>query len=222
MEKIIKVLLYVILAAAVLSASTYFYADSIYYRLIAEDGFFESLTALLLLAISVLFLIRLLKVRRDRNMYWIALNVLIIIGAFFGFGEEISWGQRIFSIDSGDFFAQNNLQNETNLHNLEVGGVNLNKIFSLGLVVVFGSYFVLAQLLYKRVPFVKSLVDLFGVQIPQIRHSVLMLACTGFILLIPEIRIWELWEAIFVALLLLVFIEPLNEKEKLLVESSTK
>lgn len=217
MEKIIKVLLYIILVAAVIAASTFFYADSIYHAMVAEDGLFEYLTALILLAISVFSLVRVLKTGKSRNVYWLVFNMLIIIGAFFGFGEEVSWGQRIFSIDSGDFFIQNNLQNETNLHNLEVGGVNLNKLFSSGLVVVFGTYFILTQFLYKRIPFIKNLIDLFGVQIPRIKHSILMLACTGFVLLIPELRIWELWEAIFVALLLLVFIDPVNEKEKLFV-----
>lgn len=217
MEKIVKILLYVALVATVFAASTYFFADSFYYAAVAEDSFFEYLTAFILLAISIFSLLRIINERKTRNVYWLILNVLIVIGAFFGFGEEISWGQRIFSIDSGEFFTQNNLQNETNLHNLEVGGVNINKIISPLMVVVFGIYFVLAQLLYNKVGFIKKLVDLFGVPIPQTLHSVLMLACTGFILLIPELRIWELWEAIFVALLFLVFVDPKNEREKLLL-----
>ena len=31
--------------------------------------------------------------------------------------EEISWGQRIFKIESPEFFIQNNFQRELNLHN---------------------------------------------------------------------------------------------------------
>ncbi len=217
MEKIIKTVLYVILGAVVVTATAYFYASDIYHYAVAEDGVFETITALLLLSISVLFFMRLVKTRKNRNKYWMILNVLIVVGAFFGFGEEISWGQRIFSIDSGDFFTQNNLQNETNLHNLEIGGVNINKlIFSQGLVLVFGFYFVFAQVCHKRFSFFRNLVDLFGVQIPRLQHSLIILAGTGLVLAIPETRIWELWEAIFVAVLLLVFIDPLNEKERLL------
>lgn len=221
MEKILKIVLYIILVATILAASTYFYAEAFYHKMVAEDSPFEYATAFVLLAISVLFLVRLIKIGKTQNRYWMTLNILIIVGAFFGFGEEISWGQRIFSIESGEFFMQQNLQAETNLHNLEVNGVNINKlIFSQLMVVVFGFYFVLAQLFYRKVEFFKKLVELFGVQIPKIKHTILMLACTGFILLIPELRIWELWEAIFVVLLLLVFIEPFNQKEKLLLFAS--
>ena len=52
----------------------------------------------------------------------------MIIGLFFGAGEEISWGQRIFHIESSKFFNENNSQKETNLHNMIVDGVKLNKL----------------------------------------------------------------------------------------------
>lgn len=221
MERVIKIVLYIILVAAFLTASTFLYAKDFLHEMVAEDGLFEYATAFVLLAISVLFLIRIIKVGKTKNRYWLVLNILIVIGAFFGFGEEISWGQRIFSIESGEFFKHQNLQAETNLHNLEINGVNINKlIFSQFLVVVFGFYFILSQFLYRKFNFFKNLVDLFGVQIPRIKHTVLILVATGIILIIPERRIWELWEAIFVTLLLLVFIEPYNENDKLVVCNS--
>lgn len=223
MEKIYKIVLYVVLAASVLAASAYYYAEGFYLQMVAEDSPYEDATALILLAISILFLIRIIKVGKSKNKYWLIFNILIVLGAFFGFGEEISWGQRIFSIESGEFFQQQNLQGEINLHNLEIDGVNINKlIFSQLMVVVFGFYYVLSQLLYRKMKSFKNVVDLFGVPIPKIKHSVLMLLCTGFILIIPEQRIWELWEAIFVTLLLLVFIEPYNSKERLLDYSIEK
>jgi hypothetical protein len=185
--------------------------------MVAEDSVFEDATALVLLGISILFLVRFIKERKTRNKYWVVFNILIVLGAFFGFGEEISWGQRIFSVETGEFFAQNNLQNETNLHNLEINGVKLNKLlFSQGLVLVFGSYFVLSLLLYRRWNFFKKLIDLFGIQLPKIKHTIIMLVCTGVVLIIPDLRIWELWEAIFVVMLLLVFVEPANTKEGVL------
>ena len=42
--------------------------------------------------------------------------------------EEISWGQRVFGIESSEFFKANNLQSETNFHNMEVNGVKINKL----------------------------------------------------------------------------------------------
>lgn len=46
---------------------------------------------------------------------------VLALALFYTFMEEISWGQRIFNIESPDFFKQNNLQRETNLHNMLVG-----------------------------------------------------------------------------------------------------
>jgi hypothetical protein len=217
MERVLKSISYLIILAALLAASTYYYAEGFYHRMVAEDSVFEDATALVLLGISILFLVRFIKERKTRNKYWVVFNILIVLGAFFGFGEEISWGQRIFSVETGEFFAQNNLQNETNLHNLEINGVKLNKLlFSQGLVLVFGSYFVLSLLLYRRWNFFKKLIDLFGIQLPKIKHTIIMLVCTGVVLIIPDLRIWELWEAIFVVMLLLVFVEPANTKEGVL------
>ncbi|MFV0593634.1 MAG: hypothetical protein ACK5M7_19840 [Draconibacterium sp.] len=217
--KTLKIVLYIVIACSVLAIGSFYFAEPFYHKLVAEDGPFENLTALGLLTISVLSLMRLFRQRKQRNTYWLILNILVIAGTFFGFGEEISWGQRIFGIQAGEYFMQNNMQGETNLHNLEIGGVNINKlIFSQGLVIVFGFYFVLSLILYKKWPWFQKLVDLFGVQLPRFKYSVLLLACTLPILLVPDKRIWELWEAIFATILLLVFIDPWNKKEGLLAK----
>lgn len=44
--------------------------------------------------------------------------LVIAIMAYLLAMEEISWGQHIFGFESVSFFEQNNMQNETNLHNL--------------------------------------------------------------------------------------------------------
>jgi len=46
---------------------------------------------------------------------------LLAIACLYVVMEEISWGQRIFSIESPDLFKRHNLQGETNLHNFLVG-----------------------------------------------------------------------------------------------------
>jgi len=215
--RILKIIIYIFIISILFSGSTFYFANDIYHSTVAEDGYSENVTAITLLIISILFLARIIKIRKTRNTYWLVLNVFIVLGSFFGFGEEISWGQRIFSVESGEFFSQHNLQSETNLHNLQIGNIKVNKlIFSQGLVVVFGFYFILSLLFYKKFNFFKKIVDLFGIQIPKLIHSAIMLICTGLIMIIPDLRIWELWEAIFVLLLLLVFIDPYNSKEKLL------
>lgn len=39
---------------------------------------------------------------------------------FLAAGEEVSWGQRVFNIKTPDSIAKHNMQNEFNLHNLEI------------------------------------------------------------------------------------------------------
>ncbi len=53
-------------------------------------------------------------------------------------GEEISWGQRIFNIETPWFLAEANAEKETNLHNLVIGETSVNtlvfgKLLGLGL-----------------------------------------------------------------------------------------
>ena len=48
----------------------------------------------------------------ERAFYWAGAAAAIV-----ALGEEISWGQWIFFWSSSDFFAERNLQGETNLHN---------------------------------------------------------------------------------------------------------
>ena len=58
--------------------------------------------------------------RLRRQKQWLpivavaALSLVLIVMA----GEELSWGQRIFQWETGEFFIENNAQGETNLHNL--------------------------------------------------------------------------------------------------------
>ena len=47
--------------------------------------------------------------------------ILLALAGFYTCMEEISWGQRIFDIQTPDFFSNHNLQNETNLHNFLTG-----------------------------------------------------------------------------------------------------
>ncbi len=188
-----------------------------YDAMVQEDGLVEYTTAIMLLTISIFLLFRLIKVGKTKNTVWIIFNLFMILGLFFGFGEEISWGQRIFSVESGSFFAENNLQGETNLHNLSVNGVKINKIiFSYGFSVIFGTYFLFSLLLFKKSKFTKDLMAKFGIPIPKILHSIVLFITTGIILSIPDSRIWELWECLFVLTFFWVMLDPYNANEKLI------
>jgi len=54
----------------------------------------------------------------------------IINTIFLASMEEISWGQHIFHFPSSRYFLENNLQEETNLHNLIDGNIFSSIIYS--------------------------------------------------------------------------------------------
>jgi tetratricopeptide (TPR) repeat protein len=60
--------------------------------------------------------------RRESGYRWFCL--LLAGAAFYTVMEEISWGQRLIGFESPAFFAEQNVQGETNLHNLLTGPVN--------------------------------------------------------------------------------------------------
>lgn len=79
-----------------------------------EYGLIENLTAVFLV-IAVIVGVRLsLTQKKPINIFYSILTV----GAFYFLGEEISWGQWLFSWDTPESFKEINTQNETNLHNL--------------------------------------------------------------------------------------------------------
>ena len=43
---------------------------------------------------------------------------VLAIAAFYTVMEEISWGQRLLDIETPDFFWEQNIQEEMNIHNL--------------------------------------------------------------------------------------------------------
>ena len=77
----------------------------------------------------------------------------MLLGLFFmfGAGEEISWGQRLFEIESSGFFDENNAQGEMNLHNLVVNDTKINKlVFGKGLALMLLLYLAVMIPLYRR------------------------------------------------------------------------
>jgi len=221
MEKSLKVITLVLIIGIVFSALIYYLNPDIYRMIIKEDGILEYITAFMLLAGSSLLLIRFVRIARLRNTPWIVFNILMILGLFFAFGEEISWGQRIFSIESPDFFVERNAQKETNLHNLIINGVKLNKVlFTYVIGTIFGFYFTFALLLYKKNQFSKNIITRFGIPVPRTLHSVLLFAITIIITTVPDSKKWEIWECLFAVIFFLVILQPYNIEEKLLPAAS--
>ncbi len=93
-------------------------------ELTKEDGFFENWGALFFLLTSLNFLYLYIRSKKGNNFSFFKTkkNIFFLLLAllfFLGFGEEISWGQRLFHISTPDYIKAHNMQGEINLHNLE-------------------------------------------------------------------------------------------------------
>lgn len=181
-------------------------------RFAQEDGFVENVTAIALLGLSILCVSRFFRFRKIKPFWWKTGTLIFAFLFFFAAGEEISWGQRIFGWETGDFF-EDNLQNETNLHNLEIGDININKlIFSQILTGVMVIYLFIIPYLFHRKVWMKNLLTRFAVPVVRWHHVIAFVIVTIAVLIIPASRVWEVYEMAFAIIFLLIFIRPLNKE----------
>lgn len=86
----------------------------------AEDGLFESATAIILLLCALLLLSSIGRAWRLDRRLGVAVGFLALL-CFVLLMEEISWGQRIFGFETPEEIEAMNAQQEINLHNMFVG-----------------------------------------------------------------------------------------------------
>lgn len=111
-----------------------------------EDGFFENLTAILLLLAAIQFF----RAGRYGTKHLLNRRTILTLFLLSSFSmilmmEEISWGQRIFSWENPRLITELNYQKETNLHNF------FNPIIADGerLFSIFISLALLTTILYR-------------------------------------------------------------------------
>jgi len=137
------------------------------------------------------------------------------LGLVFLFGalEEISWGQRIFGIETPAYFVENNLQRETNLHNLEILGVRINRlVFSQGLGVITLLYLIALPVTTSRSPRVRTWIDCLGIPIPRVSDIVTIVIVFLVAFAAPISSRFELSEFGICTLLFQVVLHPRNAK----------
>ncbi|MEP1522969.1 hypothetical protein [Ascidiaceihabitans sp.] len=179
---------------------------------IVEDGFLEYATSFMLFATAVLCALRLVRDRAYHTKAFALTYVLIVVLMIFGAGEEISWGQRIFNIESSEFFLSNNRQYETNLHNMEINGVNINKlIFSKGLVLFLILFYLVLPWVYRRNGAVARMFDRLYIPVPKVHFGFAMLAAGLIIDLIPSGKKGELNEVCLSIFFFLTLLTPHNK-----------
>ncbi len=179
-------------------------------NLVLEDGVLENLTAILLLLGGGFVFYRFFKNKKDKGIWWKVFHVVFGLTLWFGFAEEISWGQRIIGFDTPVFFQKHNKQYEVGIHNLTYGEFSINRwIFSFGLSIGIGVYYLFFRILNYRVGWIGNLTKQLGVPIPKWNQTLILLASAILILFIDHDRKWEIFECIFV----LVFMLTLYESE---------
>lgn len=181
-EKIILFLIIIIIAIGYL----FYFSDIKKFEwYVKEDNLAEWLTVGGLLLSSAVCFSRFVRLFKFRNWWFLTVTFVLGILLFIAAGEEISWGQRILGIESSEYFQKNNAQGETNLHNLVVNGVKINKlIFSTLLSIVLAIYLILLPIVYYRHTGFKNFVDRSGVAVPrlyQIIGFVLIFAITALL-----------------------------------------
>ena len=174
-----------------------------------EDGFVEYTTAILLFCACLALLGH--AIRNSGRVR--ILTSIYALAFFFAAGEEISWGQRIFGIESTEFFTENNYQGETNLHNLVVGDIHLaEEVFGNALTLILLMYLVVMPLMHPVARWVRRLAEALAVPVPPRNIAVLALLWSAFIAAIPLPRNWEVYECAFSIFAVLIFLSPVNRK----------
>ncbi|SEO75682.1 hypothetical protein SAMN04490248_11178 [Salinihabitans flavidus] len=211
-QQVDRFLLALVVVALVVSVGVAMWdGDFFQYRYAVEDGPVENATALFLFGAAVVLAShgRSLLARGAARLA--AFTFLYAIVFVFGAGEEISWGQRVFDWDTGEFFQEHNIQNETNLHNLVVGETHLTKsLFGPILTLIILTYLVVLPLLYGRWHWLDGVVNWMAVPVPGRRHAVLAVLATVVIGVLAATRKWEVYELVFGLLAMSVFLLPQN------------
>lgn len=181
-----------------------------------EDGLVETITVLALLAGSITCFRRVIKLRDHKAKWFLICTAILGTLFFFGAGEELSWGQRIFKTYSPEFFQNFNSQGETNLHNLEFdfGGekkFKVNKvIFGLFLGIFVGIYMLILPVLYAKVEKIKNFINSWAIPIPRPIHILVYLVLASLANTTPSGKKGELLEFSGVFIFLLVTLYPRN------------
>jgi hypothetical protein len=185
------------------------YFEEVYVK---EDGFVEYGTALFLLISSILLLYRFVKLYKFKKPLWMLGILGMALVFIFGAGEEISWGQRIFNVESSAYFLENNAQGETNLHNMVVDGKKVNKIiFSQLLTIILIIYLIITPFLYRKFEAIKNLATTFAVPVVKWHQTIAFLTGTILVSVMGSEKKWELYELAFAVIFLLIFLNPLNK-----------
>ena len=184
-----------------------------YRAFVKEDGIIEWLTVVALFFCADVCLKRTFRLKSLRDKRFRLFLFLASLLFLFGVGEEISWGQRIFGIESSNFFMNYNSQQETNIHNLIFQNIRINKVvFSFFLGGVIAAYLLILPIFYKKKAGVKKFINSIALPIPRSYHITSYVVFTLIINMLHAPDKWELLEMTGACIFFLIILNPLNRE----------
>lgn len=182
---------------------------------VEEDGPIEWLTEVPLFIIFIACIIYLFRYARKRNAWFFIVYLLLALFSFFVFGEEISWGQRIFNFRTSAYFQQHNSQGEENIHNLILDGEKINKIiFTDALIGGVVIYLIIFPWIYKSNEKFKVFIDKAALPLPALYQTIACILVFIFSFLTFDPKGSELLEFGGCFMFMLIVLYPLNKQAR--------
>lgn len=211
-EKIVLITVFILMLIGVVAA--WVNKNWFLQQYVAEDHFIEDVTLMPLISLTIISVIYLIKYARKKNVWFFLTYLFIALSSFFVFGEEISWGQRIFKFQTSAFFKEHNSQDEENIHNLILDGEKLNKIiFTDALIAGVVIYLIVLPLIYKKNQNFKNFINRSGFPIPTLQQIIACILVFGLSFLTFDDKGSELLEFGGSAVFMLIILFPLNRNE---------
>ena len=210
-----EIFIYLFITLLVLSGIILAYVDHDFFKTVyvVEDGPIEWLTVIALASGFIICSYRIITLFPHKQWLYLLMTFLLACIFLFVAGEEISWGQRIFHVQSSHWFQQNNAQQETNFHNMRIGGKKINKpIFTYGLGAILLFYWFILTPLYHRKQRIAQLLDKLAAPIPKTHHIIAYVFLTITIqALVLSSKKGELLEACGVLIFIINILYPHNQ-----------
>ena len=177
-----------------------------------EDHFAEWCSILLLLLLVLVCIYRAVRNIHYNRGHMIA-NAFYAAAFLFMSGEEISWGQRIFNLEPGEWIIKHSYQNEINIHNLLVFDMRLTNILDVVWVIVMLVYLFIIAPLYWKKSGITAYIDKIALPVPRLRQIaflIVIVICVDVYLYFDGLRSGEHLEMNLFYFYLMVFLFPCN------------
>ena len=176
--------------------------------ILREDKILESMSFFVWIGLCITFIRYSLK-QKDKKF----LLICYFIAGLLSLGiamEEISWGQRIFNIETPAKLAQINAQKELNLHNIKIGDVKINRIILQKIAPIFlVFYFIALPIAFRKErKWAKNIVDFFRIPVFPLKYLwIILLYVTITFTIVEHRRHGELAEFFLPYIVLILFVK---------------